>query len=339
MRATDENKEKMLEYIDRLASGGGTNYYNAFNLAFQTLKLSALQDMTSSCHQALLFLSDGEISDDEDEVFELIRTERQFNLMLFTYSFGGSNIGSVPGKIACEFDGIWAQISDYGDLAKSMGAYYKFFAYGLSDPINYKLVAWVQPYKFATGFGMGTTASVPVYDRSVDPPILAGVVGMDVSFIALQKSFGGIYYESKDAMHATIIARAEAFCPELRITDCQLESLRKYGSNEEGDDGALCSKCNAAINNLKLPLCPYYPDEDELWSNQRNKGRTFVDRACCNVGAEPRIENSLTNNEIRNGVCREGIIVVSVLPFIISIIVVVAVLSLGSYIFRRLQKY
>lgn len=340
VRATDENKEKMLNYIDSFEVNGGTNYYNAFNLTFQTLKSSALQDRSSHCQKALLFLSDGKMSEsDESEnaLFELIRAEKQSNLILFTYSFGGSKIGSVPGRIACEFDGIWAQINDYGDLAKSMGAYYKFFAYGLSDSVNDEFIAWVEPYGFSSGFGMGTTASRGVWDRSTDPPTFAGVVGIDISFIALQKSFGGIYYESKDAMQAKIVNRAEGICPVLKITDCQLESLRKYGSNEEGDDNALCSKCNSVIKPLKSPLCNNYPDE--LWSNRLNRGRTFVERACCKVGSEPRIENTLTDREIKNGICSEGISVGSVLPMIISAIVVVAILSLGSYLFRRWQQY
>ena len=32
-----------------------------------------------------------------------------------------------------------------------MGAYYKYFAYGLSQDEDY--VAWVEPYQFATGVG------------------------------------------------------------------------------------------------------------------------------------------------------------------------------------------
>ena len=48
-------------------------------------------------------------------------------------------------------DGIWAQIGDGEDLGESMGAYYKFFAYGLSQDEDF--VAWVEPYEFATGVG------------------------------------------------------------------------------------------------------------------------------------------------------------------------------------------
>ena len=73
-----------------------------------------------------------------------------------------------PKRIACENDGIWSSISDGGNLAESMGAYYKYFAYGLSGAGNENFVSWVAPYVFSTSGEMGTTASAPVYDRSVD---------------------------------------------------------------------------------------------------------------------------------------------------------------------------
>jgi hypothetical protein len=50
-----------------------------------------------------------------------------------------------------------------------MSSYYKLFALG-----NQNAVAWVDTYKFIFRGVMGTTVSVPVYDRDVDPPIFLG---------------------------------------------------------------------------------------------------------------------------------------------------------------------
>jgi len=336
IRATDENKQKIVDQIDLFDAINGTNYYNAYNLAFQTFKSSKLQDRTSGCHKALMFLSDGKMNDDKDDLFDLISREKTSDTVLFTYSFGDSNIGSVPGEIACSYNGIWAQISDYGDLAKSMGAYYKYFAYGLGDNENDQFVAWVEPYQFATGVGMGTTASAPVYDRTVSPPVLAGVVGMDISFAALQQSIGGIDNESKEAVLLSIVERSTAVCPNLNVTDCQLESLRKYGSDDEGNDAAICKTCNSEIQPLKSGLCPYYPNE--LWSNRLNQGRTFEERTCCNVGAEPRLENTLTNEEIKNGVCVEGFAIGRTIGMAVGIVVAVVVVSVVSYMFIRSRR-
>jgi hypothetical protein len=50
-----------------------------------------------------------------------------------------------------------------------MRSYYKLFALG-----NQNAVAWVETYKFVFHGVNGTTVSVPVYNREVDPPIFLG---------------------------------------------------------------------------------------------------------------------------------------------------------------------
>ncbi len=183
-------------------------------------------------------------------------------------------------------------------------------------------------------FAYFLTRTIKVYDRTVDPPVLAGVVGMDISFAALQQAVGGI--ESKQAVLSTIVDRSKAVCPDLSMTNCQLESLRKYGSNDEGDETAICSTCNSIIQQLKSPICENHASD--LWSNRLNQGRNFEERTCCTVGAEPRLENTLTDDEIKNGVCAEGFVLSSSIGLIIGIIVAVVVVSIGSYLFIRSRR-
>ena len=311
LRATDENKKQMVQWIDGLDADGGTVFFNGFDLAFRTFEESASLDKSSGCHQAILFLSDGLIDDDKNRLLQHIQKERAKYTarnrnppVIFTYSFGSQADDSVPKEIACSNDGIWAKIGDGEDLAKSMGAYYKYFAYGLGDKVNEAFVAWVEPYEYSTDVGIGITASAPVYDRRVVPAILAGVVGRDISFAALQKAFGNVDEASKNDILKLIIERSGAVCPKFNLTDCQLESLRKYGSEDEGNDNALCGQCSSEIQPLRAPLCPNYASE--LWNNRLNQGRTFEEKTCCNVGAEPRIAGSLTDEEIKNAaVCTE----------------------------------
>ena len=197
MIANDKNKEEMVKQVDALRASGGTQYKKGFKSAFDIFNASVATDDTSSCHRAILFLSDGKLGDNSTSLLTYVKSERakysdigQSPPIIFTYSFGSRADDSVPKSIACQNDGIWAKIADYGDLSKSMGAYYKYFAYGLGDKVNENFVSWVEPYVFATGGGLGTTASAPVYDRTVDPPVLAGVAGMDISLSALQQAFG-----------------------------------------------------------------------------------------------------------------------------------------------------
>jgi hypothetical protein len=299
IRATAKNKAKMINEIDGLRANGGTYFKNGFDLAFDTFDASFLVDRSSGCKQAILFLSDGELSDNASVLKTVIKAEREKYTVkgkdppvLFTYSFGEGADDSVPKEIACENDGIWAKIGDGGDLASSMGAYYKYFAYGLGDKINENFVAWVEPYEFSSGVGLGTTASAPVYDRSVDPPVLAGVVGMDINFAALERVFGSSTSGSQSEVLERVVQRSLAYCPKLSVTSCQLESLREYGTGSNANSDASCSQCSSTIQPLKPPLCDYYPDQ--LWDNKLNKERTFQERTCCNVGADPRTIGSAT---------------------------------------------
>ncbi len=344
-RATEDNKAKIVKKIESLTAAGGTKFGKGFQLAFDILNDSMQQDRSSGCHRAILFLTDGKSNDNnQDQLLINIQSERnKFNNrqqsppVIFTYSFGTGADHVVPKDIACKTDGIWAKIDDRGDLAKSMGAYYKYFAYGLGEESNENFVAWVEPYRFSTGVGMGTTASAPVFDRTVDPPVLAGVVGMDISFAALQKAFGQIG-DSQNEVIGSIIQLSGAACPKLKLTPCQLESLRKYGSSDIGN-GDTCGTCNS-IPPLKAPLCPSHASD--LWNNKLNQGRTYEERTCCNVGSEPRIMGSMTNEEIKNGVCKEGLVLSPVIG--IAIGTTVAFFAIGTVVIlcikrrKKLQK-
>ena len=142
-RASDVNKSKVLKSIDNLRPGGATNFRDGFEFAFQTFKQSDSIEQSSGCHQAILFLTDGEMTDDETLFFDLIDVKRKNYSMdgrkppvMFTYSFGSKADEEVPKRIACEYGGVWASIEDGGNLAESMGAYYKYFAQGLAQGLD-----------------------------------------------------------------------------------------------------------------------------------------------------------------------------------------------------------
>ena len=88
----------------------------------------------------------------------------------------------------------------------------------------------LQPYEFATGLGLGTTASAPVYDRSVTPPIFVGVVGVDISFSAMEIALGENQEATRDVFIKKITELSVASCHTIDIEECQLQSLRKFGS-------------------------------------------------------------------------------------------------------------
>ena len=342
-RANDANKSNILGQIDGLGAGGGTEFYTGFDLAFKTFKSSASAELSSGCHKAILFLTDGMIQDSKNTLMNLIAAElSEFDAdsrpALFTYSFGSGTDSVVPKEIASANDGIWASIRDGGDLSESMGAYYKYFAYGLSGDENKDFVAWVAPCAYSTTGELGTTASAPVYDRSVDPPVLAGVVGLDFSFAAMERALGKEGEQSKNAVLERIVERSIAACPKLELSPCQLQSLREFGSGDNKNSEALCSIATSCDTNpLKSPLCSgttvSYPNE--IWNNDNNRGRSYEEKVCCTVGDEPREANKLTFEEVKDLVCTET----SNVGMIIGIAVGgVVVLFCGAFIYMRRRK-
>ena len=77
---------------------------------------------------------------------------------------------------------------------------------------------------------MGTTASAPVYDRSVTPPIFVGVVGLDISFSAMELALGENQEATRDVFIKKITELSGGSCHKIDIEECQLQSLRKFGS-------------------------------------------------------------------------------------------------------------
>ena len=50
LQATQENKQKMIDYINAIEPGGGTNFYDAFKTAFELLTESVNEEYNSGCN-------------------------------------------------------------------------------------------------------------------------------------------------------------------------------------------------------------------------------------------------------------------------------------------------
>ena len=338
-RATDDNKNDALKYIDTLIPSGGTMYNSGFQKAFDIFSESNLNEISSGCRQAILFVTDGSMQDIESTLYQNIDRERaQYSNeppAIFTYSFGGSAPEDVPKNLACRYGGVWSRISDEENLADSMGAYYKYFSYGLGgdSTSDSTFVAWVSPYISATGGSLVTTASAPVYDRSVDPPVLAGVVGFDFTLAAMERAFGKENKESRDIIIDEIVRKSVAKCPNFSLSSCQLESLRMYGTDASGFSEATCggiSSCNIIEGNIPSLTSPTCSAADlnsvGLWENTNYRMWSFEERVCCNVG-ESRLAGSLSLTEVQDQICKEGsslgiIIIIGGVAALIVVIVV-----------------
>ncbi|KAL9179690.1 hypothetical protein ACHAXT_008980 [Thalassiosira profunda] len=287
IRATAENKAALVEALGNLEAGGATNFYDAFNTAFNSIDRAVFDEASSGCNVAILFLTDGQITEGApaDAVINLVneRTQRLADAFdrkatVFTFSLGQQADHSVTKTIACSTGGIWAPVDELtGDLVSAMSSYYKLFALGLGEGGNEDFAAWVEPYEFANPAGkMGTTVSAPVFDRSVSPPLFLGVVGIDLYMDALERILGE--GAASSAMLQRFVALSTARCPSIELTECELDAFRFLGGGTE----ATCGICNNTRgNNTRIQAggdpvypgivpeqCPFQSDlPKNLWRN------------------------------------------------------------------------
>mmetsp|Transcript_33117 Transcript_33117/g.70581 ORF Transcript_33117/g.70581 Transcript_33117/m.70581 type:complete len:759 (+) Transcript_33117:360-2636(+) len=312
MRATETNKERMIDEIRRLEADGATNFHAAFDAAFNAIDQTIREEATSGCNVAILFLTDGVITDGsgEEEVINLVNqrvaniaTNHAQKTTIFTFSLGDKADHNVTKRIACSTNGIWTPVDDFADdLVMAMSSYYKLYALGLGEGGNEDWVAWVEPYRFHTAGKMGTSASAPVYDRSVRPPQFLGVATVDMWMDDLEKILG------EDAASSTMLERfvvlSTARCPAMELTECEIDALRFAG----GGEGATCGACgdmkaDVGYEGILLDTCSQQGAlPDDCWENTDMLGKDYLERACCESGGNaPSDACSLVEDDFENG--------------------------------------
>jgi len=292
IRATSENKSKLIDAIKDLKTDGATNFGDAFNTTFNALDNTIRNEATSGCNIAVLFLTDGQITQglQEDEVVSLVNNrtaqlaeEFSRKTTIFTFSLGYHADHTATKRIACSTGGIWSKVDDFsGDLVKEMSSYYKLYALGLGEGGNEDFTAWVEPYPFSTGGVMGTTVSTPVYDRSVNPPLFLGVAAVDMYMDDIEQ----IIDQDSSMMLDRFVLLSTAVCPKISFTVDELDALRYIGGGED----AVCQDDFDDVTDFIgiLPAECQYESElsknGNVWQNKNMNGKTYLDRACCEKG-------------------------------------------------------
>ena len=309
--ATRENKDWLINQIDKLEAGGRTNFYDAFVTAFKLLAMSVEEEYTVNCNTAILFLTDGEMTEPKDkteqDVLDLvssrisdISTLLSKPVMLFTYSVSEQEeVHALPSRLACTTEwGVWSKVTADVEIVESLASYYRLFALGLGASQNDGFAAWVEPYAYYTGGVLGTTVSTPVYDRSKQPHVFLGVAAVDLRLAALDAALGIAPERGSQESINRIALVSTARCPTLELELCELESFRRNGA--AGDEALCTTNCTeddfVQIEEESCPFVTQYPSE--LWVNDDYMGLSYEDRVCCLVGESfPSDQCPLANND------------------------------------------
>ncbi len=297
-QGTSENIDLLTQRINDLEYGGGTNFYDAFDAAFDVFNATVDQEFSVNCNSAVLFFTDGEGRDGpgNDEVTRLIQEriaaiQPQLSdkpILLFAYSISeDQKVHTFPSQLSCTVDqGAWSLIPNDEAIIESLSSYYQLFALGLGSELNEDFVAWVEPYQLATGNRLGTTVSVPVYDHSRTPHIFLGVVGVDIPIAAIDAALGagnedsaGVRAESM----SRVVSSSRVICPILDLDQCEMESFRRL-SMPEGYGHCVDNCTTDELVEVKEVECPGQPDyPDNYWTNSDVAHLDHLSRTCCKI--------------------------------------------------------
>ena len=194
VRGTDENKNKLKEYIQEIKAQGSTCGQCGIQRAFEIFRQSQNSDAggaqnSAGCERIISFLTDGKMNDNEWDQWKDWMDDQKTALgnpspHIFTYALGNGADETIPAQLACENDGWFAKVED-GDPAALKHAMIRYFEY-FSDKIPLGNASstprWSEFYMDSSGQGKMTTVAVPVYanDAKTNKRVFHGVVGIDV---------------------------------------------------------------------------------------------------------------------------------------------------------------
>ena len=254
---------------------GGTNFEAAFNKAFDILDNAEIE-----CNSAILFLTDGYPNKgitSEYLLTSLVHTRNHKNAIIFAYTLGSIAGASLLRGVACESQGVYSHIEDGGNLRQQLSQYYDYFAsLRVSGSNN---VTWVEPYVDAAGAGWLVTVSKAVYDVSLRPPRLIGVVGVDTRVADLLEAGqnAGLNYK-----HVIEHLASRNKCPALKTdSSCLLNQVRLKGGAASCEN-VINSKCNGLSNGANCTSS--FPDYCNYESQRyKNNDYLFFTESCCDI--------------------------------------------------------
>lgn len=240
IRATIENKNLINSIINDLIAEGSTNYEDAFVKAYDLVRLSRADELGPvSCQTIFLFLTDGVPTIGIKEIdklvalIESIEANDKINAIFMAYAFGLDAEPKQLVPITCARGGITQYVNDNSELKEKLQNYYVM----LSRGITRNEVIWTEPYLDLSGLGTKTSAVLPFYDRTVNPPFLLGVLSMDMAMEDLRK------FTSTEVLLKGLVSTG---CTKINLTQCQLEEIRpsEYRCGNQG--------CTADVTNISV---------------------------------------------------------------------------------------
>ena len=239
IRMSKENKILISNYIDSLKAEGLSNYEDAFIKAFDILKNSKGDNISSlPCKNFFLFFSDGKPTQGKVNSVELLalikklQDETSSHAIISTFNIMKPKAYDILHRLSCGGMGFYYNISRPFDFKKNVIQFFSDIAIGS----NQKGPIWSEPYFDQVGLGWITTLTFPLYTQM---GTLIGVLGVDF--------------------------KLEAFTNNTNQQD--KDWLAKYLSSRNGNNYANCSEEEnlhnpCFLNVIRKDKCSYSADQE-----------------------------------------------------------------------------
>lgn len=152
-------------------------------------------------------------------------------LISYSYVVDTSNQSdNILYSLICLTNGLEFYIGNENDIFDKLNSFYSLLQVGnQSNTIN-----WSSPYLSTGDLGYTTTASLPIYDDSLNPPLLIGTISADIQLSFLLPMVNNNLYfieqilEMKSKSQLTILNLSDCIADKYRTAKCLSEDVRKF---------------------------------------------------------------------------------------------------------------
>jgi hypothetical protein len=120
-------------------NGWGMNLrFNCFVPAFRNRRYESTGSGFESGSEPDQLQPEDEHTKDNDEY------DTKKKAVIFTYSLGAEASHDIPKQMACDGDGVWAPMTENGNIREQMSHFYEYFATQRAS--GDAQISWVEPY-------------------------------------------------------------------------------------------------------------------------------------------------------------------------------------------------
>ena len=222
------SKTKIINHIEGLVGYDGTNLEGAINDLYDYIRKSENNGNLLKSDTVIFIVSSGIVSNGENRknnLLSLISTLNNQTIDGFTVGAAiypiliGTNETSITffRELACQENGIYSNITSSSQINDVIQNGYSR-AMELNKTNNY--VTWTEPYEDSSGAGTVVSCAKAVFDDSVTPKRLLGVVAIDIKLNQV------LALTDLSSLTSTLTNRSRKEFLSLSASNCQMDELR-----------------------------------------------------------------------------------------------------------------